>query len=291
MLKAPLPIYSLYNIPHFNVHSGEKDHVKYKDELKPFTMNYIFDNPGANKRRKIVGRGPASGRGKTSTRGHKGTWARSGGGVPAYFEGGQTRLARRLPKFGFTRRNRKRYEYVNMEKIIDFVRKGRLDPSKTITIRDLFMAKVVPKCKYGIKILARGAHELNYPLHLEVSDASEEAIKAIKDNGGSVTCIYRTRLKLKEHIKPHKFPVPLADPLPAYKQVKKLDAIKQRGAEVVFPEPDWYKEAAEEARLAKERYSKDDFEFPVKRYEGMGKDTIRKRKPKLIRNINLGIQQ
>ena len=69
--------------------------------------------PGARKTRKRVGRGTGSGMGKTSTRGHKGQNARSGGGVRLGFEGGQTPVFRRLPKRGFTNINRVEYNIVN----------------------------------------------------------------------------------------------------------------------------------------------------------------------------------
>ena len=67
-----------------------------------FWLNDLRDNEGAMKKAKLVGRGDGAGRGKTSTRGHKGHKARSGGGVRPGFEGGQTPLARRLPKVGFS---------------------------------------------------------------------------------------------------------------------------------------------------------------------------------------------
>ena len=71
--------------------------------------------PGANKRTKRVGRGIGSGHGKTSTRGHKGQKARSGGGIRLGFEGGQMPLQRRIPKRGFTNIFRKEYAIVNVK--------------------------------------------------------------------------------------------------------------------------------------------------------------------------------
>ena len=65
-------------------------------------LHELKSNPGSRKSKKRVGRGTSSGMGKTSTRGHKGQWARSGGGVRPGFEGGQTPLFKRLPKRGFT---------------------------------------------------------------------------------------------------------------------------------------------------------------------------------------------
>src|SRR5690625_6891758 len=81
-------------------------------ELKP--------NEGSRKNRKRVGRGMASGHGKTSGKGHKGQNARTGGGVRPGFEGGQTPLFQRLPKRGFTNINRKEYTIVNLDKLNQF---------------------------------------------------------------------------------------------------------------------------------------------------------------------------
>ena len=69
-------------------------------KLLPFTPNTLWDNPGARRFAKRVGRGPGSGLGKTSGKGHKGTYARAGGTIPLGFEGGQNPLHRRFPKFG-----------------------------------------------------------------------------------------------------------------------------------------------------------------------------------------------
>ena len=71
-------------------------------------------SPSPRRPRKRVGRGPGSGKGKTSGRGDKGQNSRSGGGVPAWFEGGQMPLQRRIPKRGFKNRNRKEYQVVNV---------------------------------------------------------------------------------------------------------------------------------------------------------------------------------
>ncbi len=73
---------------------------------------------------------------------------------------------------------------------------------------------------------------MTIPLKFEVSDASEEAISAIKKAGGSVTCIYRTKLKMKEHLKPHLFAFPLNEPLPTVKSVRKLDKLQERGISI-----------------------------------------------------------
>ncbi|HBQ25828.1 MAG TPA: 50S ribosomal protein L15, partial [Syntrophomonas sp.] len=84
--------------------------------------------PGANKRVKRVGRGPGSGHGKTSTRGHKGQKARSGGGVRPGFEGGQMPLQRRIPKRGFTNIFKKEYAIVNIRDLNSFENGSEINP-------------------------------------------------------------------------------------------------------------------------------------------------------------------
>ena len=84
-------------------------------------LNDLRPNPGAKKKRKRVGRGTATGQGKTAGRGTKGQGARSGGGKGAYFEGGQLPLARRLPfKRGFTNIRKITYKPVNLNRLAEF---------------------------------------------------------------------------------------------------------------------------------------------------------------------------
>lgn len=92
---------------------------------------------------------------KTAGRGYKGQRSRAGGGVKPGFEGGQAPFQRRMPKWGRTRTNRERPVLVNLEKIVEFVKKNRLDNSKTITIKDLYDANLFKKTVYGVKILSK----------------------------------------------------------------------------------------------------------------------------------------
>ncbi|GBD95261.1 MAG TPA: 50S ribosomal protein L15 [Nitrospirae bacterium] len=129
--------------------------------------------PGSRKKRKRVGRGPGSGHGKTSCRGHKGQKSRSGGGTKAGFEGGQMPLQRRLPKRGFTNIFRKEYSVVNL---------GTLDRLSESTITPDFLLKegVVKKIRDGIKILGNGAitRPLIVKAHAFSASAKEKIIKA-----------------------------------------------------------------------------------------------------------------
>ncbi|CDS01911.1 related to MRPL10-mitochondrial ribosomal protein, large subunit [Sporisorium scitamineum] len=156
------------------------------------------------KNRKRLGRGPSSGRGGTSTRGHKGQNARAGNGKPVPgFEGGQTPLTRRYPKRGFN--NVQTYVAVNLDKIQHWINRGLLDPSRPITAKELYETRCIHSLKDGVKILGEGAPHLESPVNLIVSRASQSAISAIEAVGGSVECRYYTPLSLRALVKPHKF--------------------------------------------------------------------------------------
>src|SRR5947207_3482490 len=105
---------------------------------------------GATKKRKRIGRGPGSGHGKTSGKGHKGQKARSGGGVRPGFEGGQNPLFRRLPKRGFTNIFRREYAIVNLEVLNNFAAGTEVTPEV------LVQSGIVKNPKSGIKILGNG---------------------------------------------------------------------------------------------------------------------------------------
>ena len=97
--------------------------------LLPFSPNFIWDNPGARRKKVRIGRGPGSGKGKTSTRGHKGTYARSGGTIKIGYEGGQSPKHRMLPKRGFRRARKyaKELEKINLGKIAYYIEHGEID--------------------------------------------------------------------------------------------------------------------------------------------------------------------
>ncbi|MGK0554936.1 50S ribosomal protein L15 [Macrococcus capreoli] len=136
---------------------------------------------GARKERNRVGRGMASGNGKTSGRGHKGQKARSGGGVRLGFEGGQLPLFRRLPKRGFTNINRKDYAIVNLDQL------NRFEDGTEVTPALLIEAGVVSNEKSGIKILGNG--ELTAKLTVKAHKFSASAKEAIEGKGGTTEVI------------------------------------------------------------------------------------------------------
>jgi len=135
---------------------------------------------GAKKAPKRVGRGIGSGMGKTATRGHKGQWARSGGGVPAGFEGGQMPIHRRLPKRGFTNAPfKKTYSLVNLTTL-----QAISDDHKDITPEILISCGVVRKMRDGIKVLGNG--ELTAKINVTAHAFSASAKAAIEAAGGTV---------------------------------------------------------------------------------------------------------
>ena len=138
---------------------------------------------GAVHRKKRVGRGPGSGHGKTSCRGHKGQKARSGGGVPAWFEGGQTPIYRRLPKRGFKNPNAKEYAEVNVGVLERYFEAG-----DEVTPEVLVERRIVRKLgKDGVKILGNG--ELTKALTVKAQAFSASAVKKIEAAGGKVEVI------------------------------------------------------------------------------------------------------
>lgn len=146
-------------------------------------LNELRDNPGAAKKQKRVARGPGSGKGKTAGRGIKGQKSRSGVAINAY-EGGQMPLYMRLPKRGFNKPNRKAFAVINLGAIQRFVDAGKLDAS-AITEETLVATGVVRRRLDGIRLLAKGA--LTGPITITVTGASQSAIEAVRQAGGTVT--------------------------------------------------------------------------------------------------------
>ena len=132
---------------------------------------------GATTSDKRLGRGIGSGLGKTSGKGHKGQWARSGGGVRPGFEGGQTPLARRLPKRGFNNKFAITYDIVNVEQLNVF-------EEGTVVTAELLVEKriVTRKNNGGIKVLGHG--NLTKKLTVKADKFSASAKAAIEAAGG-----------------------------------------------------------------------------------------------------------
>lgn len=135
---------------------------------------------GSNKDKKRIGRGPGSGYGGTSTRGHKGAKSRSGYKHKVGFEGGQMPLQRRVPKFGFKNINRVEYKALNLDSLEALAAAKDL---KRIAVEDLRAAGLVPKNR-PVKILGNGA--ITRAIEVEADAFSAKAEEAIKAAGGSV---------------------------------------------------------------------------------------------------------
>ncbi|WP_278576592.1 50S ribosomal protein L15 [Alloprevotella tannerae] len=133
--------------------------------------------------RKRIGRGPGSGLGGTSTRGHKGAKSRSGYSKKIGFEGGQMPLQRRLPKFGFKNINRVEYRVVNLGTLQELAEKLSL---QKIGREELISARLL-SAKDLVKILGSG--ELNIKLDVEANAFSKRAEAAILSAGGTATKI------------------------------------------------------------------------------------------------------
>jgi len=135
---------------------------------------------GSHRNRKRVGRGPGSGTGKTSGRGHKGQGARSGGGVRLGFEGGQMPLQRRIPKRGFTNISRKDFQPVNVRDL------SRIEAGE-VTPEILYAHGLVRKADRPVKILGMG--ELEGVYQISAHGFSASAREKIEAAGGSVTVL------------------------------------------------------------------------------------------------------
>jgi large subunit ribosomal protein L15 len=141
-------------------------------------LNELKPDEGARHYKKRVGRGTGSGLGKTSTRGHKGQNARSGGGVRPGFEGGQTPLFKRLPKRGFTNINRLEYAVVNVSDLNTF------EAGSVVDLQALKQKGLVKKEYEGVKVLGNG--ELKVALTVKAKKFSDAAKEKISAAGGSI---------------------------------------------------------------------------------------------------------
>ena len=140
---------------------------------------------GSTRRNKRLGRGVGSGKGgHSSTRGNKGQKSRTGNHrMPAWFEGGQMPLQRRVPKFGFKNPNRIEYSVINVGQLHALIESGKINPSAPITVDSLVKAGLIRK-KARVKILGDG--DLTVALHLEVHAYSRSAEDKIIAAGGSI---------------------------------------------------------------------------------------------------------
>ena len=147
-------------------------------------LNELADNDGSHKPRMRVGRGPGSGKGKTSGRGVKGQTSRTGHGMNA-FEGGQMPLHMRMPKRGFNNPFAKKLAEVNLWRIAQAIEAGKLDIKKPIDGKALVEAGVLRRVRDGVRLLGKG--ELSSKIDITVYSATASAAKAVEAAGGKLT--------------------------------------------------------------------------------------------------------
>lgn len=136
---------------------------------------------GATKKRKIVGRGPGSGHGKTSTRGQKGQKSRSGAHIHPEFEGGQMPLIRRVPKRGFTNRFKKISQVVNLSQLTSFKENSVVSPV------ELCKEGIIKDEKSAVKVLGDG--EISKAITVKAQAFSTAASEKIAKAGGKTEII------------------------------------------------------------------------------------------------------
>ena len=146
-------------------------------------LNSLVKN---NKSKIRVGRGIGSGRGKTSTRGHKGQKSRSGVAIKS-FEGGQMPLYRRLPKRGFKTLKKQNTVILNLSKIQNILEKSNIEPKNVLDLKSLKEKKIINKKYLKLKILGGG--ELKSKIEITAHFASKQAQEKITKAGGKLNII------------------------------------------------------------------------------------------------------
>ncbi|GIV57394.1 MAG: 50S ribosomal protein L15 [Bacteroidetes bacterium] len=142
---------------------------------------------GARRKRKRIARGVGSGYGgHSSTRGNKGQKSRSGASIPAWFEGGQMPLQRRVPKFGFKNPFRTTYRAINLTRLAALVEAGRLDPAAEVTPERLAEAGAA---RPGERIKILGGGSLEVALNVSAHAFSQSARQKIEAAGGRATVL------------------------------------------------------------------------------------------------------
>ena len=139
-----------------------------------------------NKKKIRLGRGIGSGKGKTSSRGHKGQKSRSGVAIKS-FEGGQMPLYRRLPKRGFKKFKRKKVAILNLSKIQNIFEKSNKDLKNVLNLKTLKEKKLISKKFLQLKILGTG--DLKKSIEITANFASKKAFEKIEKAGGKISLI------------------------------------------------------------------------------------------------------
>ncbi len=147
---------------------------------------YNIVRPKIKKHKKRLGKGEATGQGGTAGKGHKGQKSRSGGSIPAWFEGGQMPLQRRLPKRGFTNIFKKQYRLVNLNQL----QKLEVEEVTVETLEKMDIIRSSKKYKkYPVKILARDSDKFNKKMVIKANAFSKTAKEVIEKLGGKAEVI------------------------------------------------------------------------------------------------------
>jgi large subunit ribosomal protein L15 len=144
-------------------------------------LGQLKNTEGARKKRKRIGCGSGSGHGKTACRGSKGQKARSGVSIPAWFEGGQMPLQRRVPKRGFFNKFKTQYQIINVRDLQGFPENAE------INMDSLLDKGLVKKVRVPVKLL--GVGELKHPVKIFVHACSSKAKEVVEKAGGEVRII------------------------------------------------------------------------------------------------------
>ncbi|KAI0156681.1 ribosomal protein L15 [Hypoxylon sp. FL1284] len=215
----------------------------------------LSDNPGAYNKRIRVGRGPSSGKGKTSGRGHKGQKAR--GKVKPWFQGGQTPLVVQRGKLGFENLRAPVMSEVNLDKLQHWIDLGRIDASHKITPKELIQSNLIGTIKDGIKLLARGHDSLKQPIDIVVSRASASAIDAVEKAGGKIMTRYYTKQAITRLVAGKSFHTDEPLPTGAEHVEPVLEKTRQKGFAYRLPDPtarwdiEYYRDPAHRGYMSK----------------------------------------
>ncbi len=144
-------------------------------------LNELRPPEGSRKKKKRIGRGEGSGHGGTSTKGHKGYKARSGGGPSPGYEGGQMPLQRRLPKRGFKNPFREEFNIINVRDL------ARFPAGSTVDLAAMLETGMVKQVRFGVKVLGEG--EISHPLVVRAHRFSSGARAKIEGAGGKAEVI------------------------------------------------------------------------------------------------------
>lgn len=272
--------FSMKNKLAFNIHS----YFNFSTTMPNVNLSNIYDNPGSKLRKLQVGRGPGTKKGKTSGRGHKGK--QHGYAPPVHIQGGQTPLTRLLPKINYIRKGQL-FAEVNIGKVVELIKRGRLNPAEPITVRHLGLSGAFSKVKNGVKLLGKGAELLDTipPINIIVNRASKTVIDSILKNKGNIVCEYKSRIGLKFLLKPYKFIKPIRDPVLTYRKAMVYMNLEKLGAKVKFIKPNWmnqeYEKLKEKINKMKASMNAQPNSnllpvYPVVRYKGMNDNKIRK---------------